>query len=61
MQVRVQNHPRIGTIRCTTDAEGNDYTYHVSSKRMVKTDKWGEVSYPMLTKDNQAIWMELTK
>lgn len=61
MQVQVQNHPRLGTIRWVTDNNGNTYSYHVKNKRMVKTDKWGDVSYPVLTKDNQAIWMELTK
>lgn len=61
MQVQVQYHPRIGQIRWLTNNAGDTFTYYVKNKRMVKTDKWGDVSYPMLTKDNQTIWAELTK
>lgn len=53
-------HEKIGVILSAPYGGGN-LSYHVKNKRMVFANRWGEVSYPQITKDNYQTWRKLVE
>lgn len=56
---------KLGMLRaeCAEQVDGETYSairLRNGSVRVLATNAWGEVRYPMMTAQNQGVWMALT-